>query len=221
MSVKNLVQEIEQEYRVQNSRRSPNHGPRHQFDFTFNDPSVFEDVRRLVRVLVSHSTAYSAGDEDTMREFFGGFIRKFFFIENLPQNADSNLDGEDLHIEDISSSRGGGFGSDTEGDNEGGGTRNKRQNSLRRKLLTKNTEKELTASTSRDAHTSENEEDNPTTSVTQNSNDMQGRSEDQNEIISQTNTIIEPTRPSYVFYANTGFYCLFRLYQVKISFLIY
>jgi hypothetical protein len=87
MLSKSLLIEIETLYREQRERQIRNGGPvtgpttRYQFDFAFKDLEIFSDAQKLIMTFMESNMTFSPSDETAIKEFFKGFLPKFFLFD--------------------------------------------------------------------------------------------------------------------------------------------
>ncbi|KAJ3140366.1 Transcriptional regulatory protein sin3 [Physocladia obscura] len=167
LTPKTLITEIENLYREQRERKrlsmslSGQHqygfqstnpgGPltatpftRQQMDFTFPEPRIFSDARRLIMMQVGTTGGISQSDEDRIEEFLRNFSKKFFASEEsntisgveqtaafVPVSADDEGDED----EEMSNSSVGGEGDEGSTTGTGSNLNTKPSQTLRREVL--------------------------------------------------------------------------------------
>ena len=103
---KTLTSEIQVKYEEGKKTREAGFGqPKHQFEFSFNDPDVIRDAARLILVaLEADRSTYNSGEQEKIATFLKDFIPVFFdldrnqfieFTSDIYGNGPSNGDFED------------------------------------------------------------------------------------------------------------------------------
>jgi paired amphipathic helix protein Sin3a len=204
----------------------------HQLEYLFKDPEIFRDARKLIMSQVTNTHAISHANEDRIGEFLGTFVRRFYFVESyddLSAFSSPEDEGEEGIEDDGQIVRGRSLtrskSSDVEDESSGQNGLSKASGGLRREVLVKaagaagtETDKLRAGQPTKRAESVDSDDASVISTSSVNGTDNGSKrslSLDESKTkVGHERSLHRSRRTAFAFYANSTFYCFFRLYEV-------
>lgn len=94
ISTKSLINEIETLQHEQKERKS-DLANRYQFDFTFKDQGVFENVISILMNYIENTATITSAEEERVQGLLDEFVAKMFVLEDVSDEKSENGDFKD------------------------------------------------------------------------------------------------------------------------------
>ncbi|PHZ14448.1 uncharacterized protein RHIMIDRAFT_249415 [Rhizopus microsporus ATCC 52813] len=212
-----------------------------QFSFGFQDIGVFKDVSRLVYFFLDRQPVYNLDDCDSMRRFMNMIIPMMFDVQDVEPSTttiedikmeevddDEFDDRSSVHSLDSVLANQGKKASDSSSKRSTRRNRNERDDGLLKNVLMRNTSKMQSSSDEEDSYdedeqeqikqeSSPEEQEQQQQHLQQEDTDEDQEEEEEEqpkEEVRKEPSIDPENQKTYNFFADNGYYCFFRLYQV-------